>query len=289
MVAMITLSTLLTAIEADLLADQRLVSVVCRSPCRNCLRDALFLIVQPAVPEVVAWLNSPLLSEDVHNVMWMLEQAAPQFPIGTCPICGAQSPETASESTLRFSRRIDLGHQADDLSFEYFRLYLGNRVCWTADDPQSRRCAGPESQWVNLTPSPEAASRARAYVMAKAKLFVALGADRYRAQDGLQEPDGGLSDFQMAGISWAIEQFAVGVGFDSATPLTRVPADVSHALMRELHFDILAQRAERTADGLHFHDQLLCQHVVDPTRRIIIHNRVPTRRFECIKGGATWA
>jgi len=116
------------------------------------------------------------------------------------------------------------------------------------------------------------------YFRAKATMYLRIGGDAYRATDAFHQPDIRLSPENLEAIERGVAEIANGHGFVASKPLTDLPTQFSHSLVRLFHFDVTAQAARRSGDGLYFLDALLCRHVVD-RREIVLFNRIPGARL----------
>lgn len=116
------------------------------------------------------------------------------------------------------------------------------------------------------------------YIRAKARMFHQIGADAYRASDFFGQPNIRLSQENLAALERGAAEIVEGKGFSASTPLTRLPAEFSHSLAGLFHYEVVAQNARRSEDGLYFLDALLCRHMIDD-REIVLFNRVPGARL----------
>lgn len=116
------------------------------------------------------------------------------------------------------------------------------------------------------------------YIRAKATMYLRIGADAYRSADAFHQPDIQLSEENLEAVEHGVAEIANGHGFVASKPLTSVPAKFSHSLTRLFHYQVIAQAARRSGDGLSILDALLCRHMVDG-REIVLFNRIPRTRL----------
>lgn len=281
-------------------SEQGIVEIVIETPCFACQRLARYTVYHRANDAILARLAQPLSHSDVHEIVYDLEHMHAQVPVGLCE-CGANGQETTSVEFADRATHEDLNYVADDLAYEVRRLSLDGKTLWESDgelrkriietpDPtpddaiarsRERQKAQQEVQahlaeW--LERAEDAEPPAASYIRAKAELFCRIGADTYRTQDAFHEPSSRLDADDLAAVCQGMQQIVDGLGFAPDVPLEGIPAESSHALVRTLHFQVVAQHARRSADGLFFLDALLCRHVVDG-RELTIYNRVPTQKL----------
>lgn len=116
------------------------------------------------------------------------------------------------------------------------------------------------------------------YIRAKARMFLRIGADAYRASDFFGQPDIRLSQENLAALERGAAEIIEDQGFSASSPLTSLPAEFSHSFANLFHLEVMAQNARRSGDGQYLLDALLCRHMVDG-REIILFNRVPGARL----------
>lgn len=285
---------------SQLSASTSIVTAVLETPCYGCHRLARYTVLHRADARLLERFATQITHGDVHEIIWELEHLHPQVAVGLCQ-CGAAGQETTSLEFVATATREDLGFVAPDLSFEICSLSVDGRLLWQSDAEFSRH---PSQIAETPDPTPEqffvaaetrikileecsdlsAVGRTRlenaesrtGYIQAKARLYCRVGADKYRRQDALGEPDETFSTSKLATITTAMEQLAEGHGLAFDDPLEGVGASTAHALVRTLHFQVVAQHAQRSEDGLHFIDALTCQHIMNAKQRVTIFNRVPT-------------
>lgn len=276
-----------------------IVQIVIDTPCYTCHRLARHTVYHRANKDLLKRLRQPISHRDVHDIIGMLEEQSEQVAVGVCE-CGAACQETTSVEFRDQASCEDLNYVAPYLSFEIIRLSLDGHTLWESDLEIWRKGLGDILRTPDPTPDEALAhsdqrmaemdviqARLRAafmvadddppgaeYIRSKARLYCRIGAMKYRASDALRQPDATLPLESLAAIDWGMAQFADGLGFSAATPLT-VPAEYSHSLVATVHFEVFAQMARRSTDGRSFLDGLLCRHVIDG-REVTIFNRVPT-------------
>lgn len=76
----------------------------------------------------------------------------------------------------------------------------------------------------------------RGYVQTKARLFIRLGAERYRRGDFFSQPDESLDADQIAALTCAMERLADGRGFSADEPLVGMGAQTLARVAATLHF-----------------------------------------------------
>lgn len=275
------------------------VEIVMETPCYQCQRLARYTAFHRADEALLTRLRQPI---SPHDVAALLEARHEQVPIGVCA-CGASGQESTSVEFRDRATREDLNYIAADQSYEMVRLSLDGETLWESDLEQWRKgldemldvpdptlgeaIEKSEQRMVALdaiqarlhsafmvSDDPPGAE----YIRSKARLYCRIGAIKYRASDALRQPDATLSLGNLAAIDWGMAQFADGLGFSAATPLT-VPVEYSHSLVAAVHFEVTAQMARRSTDGRFFLDVLLCRHVIDG-REVTIFNRVPIQKGE---------
>ncbi len=97
--------------------DLRVVEVVYLTPCPECLREARYTALHVASAELAARASAPLRHDEMHEVVYLLEQSSDQLPVGRCE-CGADGAETGSATLIHLSRREPTGWVAPDQSYE---------------------------------------------------------------------------------------------------------------------------------------------------------------------------
>lgn len=277
---------------------QGIAEIVMETPCYTCHRLARYTAHHRASEELLERLAAPLRHLDVHEIVWGLEELHQQVPVGRCA-CGEPGQETTSAEFSALATREDLNQVAPDLSFEICSLSLDGRRLWDWDGEQFSNLLSETIEPPDPTPEKfrvEAEARIKTleecstisdtalnslgpgqqsqYIRTKAQLFSQIGADAYRRQDALGEPNGSLSAGDLAAVTTGMEQLAEGRGFSPDHPLEGVCVSASHALTRTLHFRVMAQYARPFVDG--FMDVLRCQHIMNPQQQVTIFNRVPT-------------
>jgi hypothetical protein len=275
-----------------------IVEIVIDTPCYGCQRLARYTVYHRANDDLLERLRKPISHRDVHDICAMLEEKHEQVVVGVCE-CGAAGQETTSVEFRDQAIRKDLNYISGDLGYENVRLSLDGQTLWESDIEIWRKGLGDILRTPDPTPDEALAhsdqrmaemdaiqARLHAafmalddppgaeYIRSKARLYCRIGAMKYRASDALRQPDATLPLEKLAAIDWGMAQFADGLGFSAATPLT-VPAEYSHSLAAAVHFEVFAQMARRSTDGRSFLDALLCRHVIDG-REVTIFNRVPT-------------
>lgn len=278
-----------------------IVEIVVETPCLICRRLARYTVYHRANAAILARLGQPVTHRAANEIVFDLENLQEQVSVGVCA-CGVEGGELTSAEFAGRATREDLLHIADDHSYEVRRISLDGQVLWESDlERHDRIMAAPDptpDQFLaaharrmkemddtfdrllaGLERMEEQERQAVSYIQAKALEYCVLGADGYRAEDALGEPDVLLGAGHLAAIDTGMRQFAAGRGFTPMEPLEGIPAAASHALMRVLHFDVIAQHARRSEDGLFFVDALHCQHMVTGHREIAVFSRVPTRRL----------
>lgn len=279
------------------------VEIVMETPCYQCQRLARYTAYHRADEAMLVRLRQPISHRDVHDIAAILEAQHEQVPIGVCA-CGALGQESTSVEFRDRATREDLDYVADDQSYEMVRLSLDGETLWESDleqwrkgldemldvpDPTLGEAIEKSEQRMATLDAIQARLHAAfmaadddppgaEYIRSKARLYCRIDAIKYRASDALRQPDATLSLGNLAAIDWGMAQFADGLGFSAATPLT-VPVEYSHSLVAAVHFEVTAQMARRSTDGRFFLDVLLCRHVIDG-REVTIFNRVPIQKGE---------
>ncbi len=273
-------------------SQQGIVKAVMETPCYGCQRMARYTVYHRASAKLLERLSAPIAHRDVHEVVWELERLQQQVPVGQCE-CGAPGQETTSAQFAMAATREDLDYVAPDLSYHICSLHLDGATLWRhnldhdredAPDPtpdKFRNAAEARARtWAECADLSSAALRkpdqASAYVRAKAHLFTKMGAEKYRRQDALNEPNASLDADDLAAIERGMGQLAEGHGFSAADPLEGVGIGGSHALVQALHLGIVVQSARRSEGGLSIIDTLLCQHLLNPKQQVTIFNRMPS-------------
>ncbi|MCR6631376.1 MAG: hypothetical protein NVV74_15760 [Magnetospirillum sp.] len=98
-------------------ADISVVEVVMVTPCRECLREAKYTVLQVASGELAVWAAGLLGHDERHELVYLLEQSSEQLPVDRCE-CGADGAETGSATLIHLSRREATGSVAPDQSYE---------------------------------------------------------------------------------------------------------------------------------------------------------------------------
>ena len=78
----------------------------------------------------------------------------------------------------------------------------------------------------------------RGYIQTKARLFLRIGADRYRQADHFHQPDPNLGVEDLVGITAGISQLADGRGFSADQPLVGVESQVVADIAAIFHFAV---------------------------------------------------
>jgi hypothetical protein len=104
-------------------SDYGVVEVISRTPCRSCLRESDYTALHVASRELAARAASPLSHDEMNELVYDLENASPQTPIGFCS-CGAPGSETGSASLGHWSRRVDTGWTASDQAYQILSVRL---------------------------------------------------------------------------------------------------------------------------------------------------------------------
>lgn len=98
----------------------------------------------------------------------------------------------------------------------------------------------------------------QAYIGSKARTFVEIGADAYRASDALGMPRQSLEESEAAGILHACQQVVEGRGFCEDRSIEGLDVSACHAFIATMHFRLVQQSA-RIDEGWIL-DTLECQH-----------------------------
>lgn len=278
-------------------SEEGIIEVVLHTPCYACSRLARYTCYHRADEAILARLSQPLTHRDVHEVIAVLENLHPQVPVGRCH-CGGVGQETTSAEFADRATRQDLNHVADDLSYDVRSLSLDGKVLWEGDlERRQRIMTAPDPSPDEFLAKQEARERvwnevharlnslrqdgeaqpATGYILGKAQLYCRIGADAYRAGDRFHQPDAQFTTEELTVIGCAMRQLANGIGLVADKPFVGIPAEFSHSVVRVLHFEVFAQRGERSDDGTYILDTLLCKHVADG-REAAFFNKVPARK-----------
>ena len=109
------------------------------------------------------------------------------------------------------------------------------------------------------------------YMVAKANIYLKLGADLYRKKDAFGQPDSASDQRLLDTITLGMQQLVAGRGFLPELPLEDVGIEGFYKLMATLHFFVIGQKASR--EGIGFLDHMEVAHMVDG-RNAVLFNRV---------------
>jgi hypothetical protein len=105
------------------------------------------------------------------------------------------------------------------------------------------------------------------YIIAKADLYLRLGADTYRKGDALQMPEVSWDEERLEEILSCFRQFVAGKGYRVDNPVENVSISGFSAALRTLHFKkvrqlaVSAEEENNQNDKTVFVDQMLYEHV----------------------------
>ena len=111
------------------------------------------------------------------------------------------------------------------------------------------------------------------YLLSKARRYVKLGPQGYRADDALGMPPEDCPEPVLAAIRCGMEQLCALRGWSRDEPLEGIGIDGFYALLRTLHFEVEFQLASQLDDGT-FLDEMHMRHSVTG-RHIVLYNKVP--------------
>ncbi|EME71926.1 hypothetical protein H261_00065 [Paramagnetospirillum caucaseum] len=104
-------------------SDYGVVEVISRTPCRSCQREAEYTVLHVASRELAARASKSMTDDEMNELVYDLENASPQSPIGFCT-CGAPGAETGSSSLAHWSRRVETGWTATDQAYQILSVRL---------------------------------------------------------------------------------------------------------------------------------------------------------------------
>lgn len=115
-----------------------------------------------------------------------------------------------------------------------------------------------------------------AYVMAKAKLYLKMGADAYRRKDFFHKPDAEFNAEDLENIAACFRQLVEGKGCQKDKPIENVGIRGIYVAINTLHFEVVGQAAYRDQmqNGQYAYvDEMICEHLVSK-KRLKLFNKV---------------